>query len=213
MVSLPSQLFVTAIGTDSGKTLVSAILTQALKADYWKPIQAGLPRDTETVKSLVSNPTSMFYTERHLLLHPISPHAAAEKENIRIHLHDFELPTTSRPLVVEGAGGILVPINEEHFIIDLAEYLALPIILVANLYLGSINHTLLSIQELNRRKLNCVGIIFNGHANESSQDIIQKHSPFPVLFHVPFLPTVHASTIAQLAAKFGTTLKMNDDFR
>lgn len=199
MISFPKQLFVTAIGTDCGKTLVSAILTQALQADYWKPIQAGLPRDTETVQSLVSNASSVFYTERHLLLNPMSPHAAAAKENIHIHLNDFELPTKDKPLVVEGAGGILVPINDEHFVIDIATRLSLPIVLVANLYLGSINHTLLSIQELKRRNLPCIGIIFNGQANESSQTIIQKHSPFPILFHVPLLPVVNKTVVEKIA--------------
>jgi dethiobiotin synthetase len=195
------KIFVTAIGTDSGKTLTSAILTEALKSDYWKPIQAGFPRDAETVKSLVTNPISQFHTERHLLMHPMSPHAAAAKENIQIKLSDFELPNTPNHLIVEGAGGILVPIDNENFLIDLAQTLSIPMILVSNLYLGSINHTLLSIQEIKRRGLDCKGIIFNGEPNEASESIIVKHSPYPVLFRIPKFGEVNAKIISEFASE------------
>ncbi|GAB4341521.1 MAG: dethiobiotin synthase [Flammeovirgaceae bacterium] len=201
------KIFITAIGTDSGKTLIAAILTEALKADYWKPIQAGYPRDAETVKGLVSNSVSKFHTERHLLMYPMSPHAAAEKENIQIRLHDFELPTPNNHLIVEGAGGMLVPINDEHFVIDLVDALSLPMVLVSNLYLGSINHTLLSIQEIKRRGLNCKGIIFNGEANEASEKIILKHSPFPLLFRVPRFEKINAEVVAEFASEIRPSLE------
>ena len=188
---------VTAIGTDSGKTLVSAILTEALKADYWKPVQSGLPRDTKTVKSLVSNDRSVFHPERHLLDTPASPHAAAKIDGVQIDLNDFTLPPTDRDLVVEGAGGMLVPLNDEDYVIDFASALSLEIILVSNLYLGSINHTLLSIEALKHRGLQVRGIIFNGEGNAESERIIEQKSGWPVLLRIPKLASVDKEVVKE----------------
>jgi dethiobiotin synthetase len=177
--------FVTAIHTDSGKTLVSAILTQALQADYWKPVQAGRPRDTDTVLSLVSNEVSVFHNEAYLLNASMSPHAAARLEHVYIHLSDILLPNTkNQTLVVEGAGGVLVPINDEHFMIDLAEKFKAETVLVANTYLGSINHTLLTAQELKRRNLPVKGIVFNGETNGEAESIILHHTGYPCLLRI-----------------------------
>ena len=188
---------VTAIGTDSGKTLVSAILTEALKADYWKPVQSGLPRDTKTVKSLVSNDRSVFHPERHLLDTPASPHAAAKIDGVQIDLDDFTLPPTDRDLVVEGAGGMLVPLNDEDYVIDFASALSLEIVLVSNLYLGSINHTLLSIEALKHRGLQVKGIIFNGEGNAESEHIIEQKSGWPVLLRIPKLASVDKEVVKE----------------
>ncbi len=176
--------FITAIGTDSGKTLVSAIVTQALHADYWKPIQAGFPRDTDTVMSLVQNPVSRFHDEAYLLQNPLSPHAAAAREGIEIQLRKLLLPVTENTLVIEGAGGVLVPINDRRFVVDVAKKLAAEVILVSNIYLGSINHTLLTVNELKRRKVKVKGIIFNGPSNPETERIILEHSHYPLLLHV-----------------------------
>jgi dethiobiotin synthetase len=181
-------IFITAIGTDSGKSVASAILTEALQADYWKPIQSGLPRDTDFVKSLISNEKSIFHKESYCLSQPLSPHASAIVDGIEIDLAQIHLPNTDNQLVIEGAGGILVPINEYHFVIDLADRLEAEVILVANLYLGSINHTLLSINELVRRekyqKFKVKGIIFNQTPVPESERIILKHCPYPYLFSI-----------------------------
>ncbi len=179
--------FVTAIGTDSGKTLVSSILVEALKADYWKPVQAGLPTDTDAVKSLVSNEISKFHPETHLLKIPASPHAAAKYEYLNIGLDDFVLPETDNEIILEGAGGVLVPLNDQDFVIDIARELNTQVILVANLYLGSINHTLLTVDYLKRNNVPVKGIIFNGEANEESERIIEKHSGYRVLLRLPKL--------------------------
>ena len=170
--------FVTAIGTDSGKTLVSAILTEALGADYWKPVQAGLPADTDTVRSLVSDPAATFHPERYRLNTPASPHAAAAIDGITIQLTEFQAPQTDRPLIVEGAGGALVPLNDHDTVLDLAEHLRLPIVLVSNLYLGNINHTLLTAKELQRHQLPVAGLIFNGPSNPESERIILHHTRY-----------------------------------
>ncbi|NVJ45670.1 MAG: dethiobiotin synthase [Cytophagia bacterium] len=182
--------FVTAIGTDSGKTLISSILVEALKADYWKPIQAGLPTDTDKVKQLVNNPISQFHPETHQLKLPASPHAAARFEHLHIQLDDFVLPETKNEVVIEGAGGVLVPINQEDFVIDIARELEAEVILVANLYLGSINHTLLTVEYLRQNNFKVKGIIFNGDTNPESEQIILKHSGYRELLHLPKLGNI-----------------------
>jgi dethiobiotin synthetase len=178
-----NNLFVTAIGTDSGKTLVSAILCEALGAPYWKPVQAGYPRDTETVASLVSNPSFKTFPETFLLNTPASPHAAAKIDGVQIRVSDFVLPSTERH-VIEGAGGCMVPLNDDEFVIDLAEKLPCEIILVSNLYLGSINHTMLTLNLLQARKRPVKGIIFNGPRNDESERIILHHSRLPCLLRI-----------------------------
>ncbi len=187
--------FVTAIGTDSGKSLVSSILVEALKADYWKPVQAGTPGDTETVQSLVSNSITKFHPETYRLKLPASPHAAARYEHLHIQLDDFVLPETSNDLVIEGAGGVLVPLNDEDYVIDLAKQLNLEIVLVSNLYLGSINHTLLTIDYLERNGFKIKGLIFNGDSNPESERIIELKSGYKVLLRLPKLGLVNKNVI------------------
>lgn len=187
--------FVTAIGTDSGKSLISSILVEALKADYWKPVQAGAPGDTETVKSLVSNPVTKFHPEAHRLKMPASPHAAARYEHLHIQLDDFVLPETENELVVEGAGGVLVPLNDEDYVIDIAKELNLQVVLVSNLYLGSINHTLLTIDYLERNGFKIKGLIFNGEANPESERIIEQKSGYKVLLRLPKLSLINKEVI------------------
>ena len=179
-----TNYFVTGIDTDSGKTLVSAILCEALTADYWKPVQAGLPLDRETVRGLLTDTSITLHSEQYFLKLPASPHAAAKLEDIRIELPGFELPATDKPLVIEGAGGCLVPLNDEHFVIDLAEHFNSEVVLVADLYLGSINHTLLTIRELRSRNLRVKGIIFNGERNPQSEEIILHHADMRCLLRI-----------------------------
>ena len=189
----------TAIGTDSGKTVVSAILVEALRADYWKPIQSGYPRDTETVQSLVSNNVSEFWPETYLLNTPASPHASARIDGVEIQLSAFMRPSSDRSLIIEGAGGLMVPINDQNYVIDLAANLECEIILVSNLYLGSINHTLLSIEYLKSRKLPVKGIIFNGPANEESQRIITSKCDWPVLFYLEQEAVIDSKVVEKYA--------------
>lgn len=177
--------FVTAIGTDSGKTLVSAILTEALEADYWKPVQAGEPTDSDMVRDLISNAQSVVHPEAVRLKMPASPHAAAAAENRRLRLADLWLPQDARqPLIIEGAGGCLVPLNDTESIIDLVPRLQAQVILVSNHYLGSINHTLLTAELLRQRNYPVEGIIFNGEANPATEDIILKRTGYRCLLRV-----------------------------
>jgi dethiobiotin synthetase len=178
------RYFVTAIGTDSGKTLVSAILVQAFKADYWKPIQAGYPRDTDTVKELVSNPKSVFHNEAYLLNIAASPHAAAKLEGVDLRLDFIMPPWTENDLIIEGAGGLLTPINNRNFILDMIYTLESEVILVSNNYLGSINHTLLTVELLRQKRFKVKGIIFNGPENKDSEELILSYSGYPCLLRV-----------------------------
>jgi dethiobiotin synthetase len=197
--------FVTAIGTDSGKTLISAILCEALGADYWKPVQCGEPRDTDTVQSLVTNKRSGFHRETYLLKMPASPHAAAHAEGIKISLNDFKIPRTKNDLIIEGAGGCLVPLNDGDFMIDLASALNTTIILVADLYLGSINHTLLTLEAIRKRYFHVRGIIFNGPSNPESESIILKHAAVPCLLKVDQEKEINAGVIQKYAHKLKET--------
>lgn len=177
--------FVTAIGTDSGKTFVSAIICDALQADYWKPIQCGTPTDAETVENLVTNEYSLVHPTQFLLKTPTSPHIAAKIENRTLKIKDFVLPITDNNLIIEGAGGILVPVNNDgEMIIDLANKFNCEVILVINLYLGCINHSLLSLEELKRRKCNLKGIVFNGSEYSEAKEIILKTAKVPELLHI-----------------------------
>lgn len=195
--------FVTAIGTDSGKTLVSAILTEALQGDYWKPIQSGRDhRDVETVSQLLNNGHSLCYEEAYLLTEPIAPHAAAKKDGLKITLADISLPSNGgNHLIIEGAGGVMVPLNESEFIIELAAKFDAEIILVSNNYLGSINHTLLTVQELKRRNLNVKGIVFNGIPNEEAESSILHHSGLKCLLRILPEKKITQEIVTQYAVK------------
>jgi dethiobiotin synthetase len=202
------NLFVTAIGTDSGKTLASAILTEALEADYWKPIQAGMPRDAETVASWISNTKSIIHEEAYLLQHAMSPHAAAKLDGVEIDLHRIKIPLTNDHVVVEGAGGVLVPINDKDFVIDIASFQSLEVVLVCNLYLGSINHSLLTINEINKRNIRVKGLIFNGIPNKESMDFIYDYCGWDILLQIPPLDTINKEVILQLANEIRPRLFM-----
>lgn len=180
------HFFVTGIGTDVGKTIVSAILVEAIQADYWKPIQAGELDNTDTMKvrSLVSNTKSVFYPETYRVSSPLSPHAAAEKDRIVIDLDNIVSPNTNNTLIIEGAGGILVPLNSKALVIDLIEKLKAEVILVSRNYLGSINHTLLSIAALKSRNIPITGIVFNGKSTPSSEEFILNYTGLKCLLRV-----------------------------
>jgi dethiobiotin synthetase len=193
------KYFVTAIDTDSGKTLVSAILCEALKADYWKPVQAGSPRDSDVIKTLVTNKITQIHPETYLLKTPASPHAAAKIDGITIELSAFKIPETLNPLIIEGAGGCLVPLNDQEFVIDLIRTLKSNVIVVADLYLGSINHTLLTIEALRQRNIHISGIIFNGNSNPESERIILFHTQLPCLLRINKESSITSAVIEKYA--------------
>ncbi len=205
------RYFITAIHTDSGKTLVSTIFAQALHADYWKPIQAGYPRDTDTVMQFLQNKKSKIHKEAYLLQAPMSPHAAAKLEHLEIHPENILMPQTENTLIVEGAGGVLAPISENHFVIDIAEKFDLQIILVCNIYLGSINHSMLTINELKRRKLPVRGIVFNGPENIETENFILKHAGYPCLLRIRQEKTITQEIINRYAIELLGNLNREQD--
>lgn len=198
------KLFITGIGTDVGKTLVSAILTEALQADYWKPVQAGLEPTTDaaTVRSLVQNPVSRFWPERHQLQLPASPHAAAAAEGILLQPADFQLPDTTNHLLVEGAGGLLVPLAPGFLMADLAQQFALDVVVVSRNYLGSINHTLLTLEALQARGLRVRGLVFNGEPTPATEDFIAEHTGVPLMPRLLPEPEVSAAVVNGYAMEF-----------
>tara|TARA_Y100001970_G_C14217045_1_gene850272 strand:- start:1580 stop:2230 length:651 start_codon:yes stop_codon:yes gene_type:complete len=179
------SLFVTGIDTGIGKTVVSAIIKEALKADYWKPVQCGDldQSDTLKVKSL-SSPQGQFFKERFSLKNPLSPHQAAEREGLNISLSDFALPQTKNWLVVEGAGGVLVPLNDKETVLDLIEKLKMPAIVVTKNYLGSLNHTLLTVSALVSKNIPIAGLIFNGKENPELERFLCKKTGLPHLLSI-----------------------------
>lgn len=180
------KIFVTGIGTDVGKTVVSAILTEGLQADYWKPIQTGAAfgSDTEKVKRLVTNGVSVVHPEAYRFDAYVAPHAAAMSEKKSIDFDAINCPQTTNTLIIEGAGGLLVPINEDYFMVDLIKKLNAETILVSQNYLGNINHTLLSCEALKSRGINVLGIVFTGTENAASEAIILKYAGYPLLGRV-----------------------------
>ena len=195
--------FVTGIHTDAGKTVASAFLQLALDADYWKPIQAGDLDfgDTDRVRAYTSLPAERYHPVRHALRTPASPHYAARLDGVDIKLEDFELPKTDRPLIVEGAGGILVPINDRQTVGDLMVHLGLPVILVSRHYLGSINHTLLSIEQLRRMGLEIAGIVYSGGENGAETvRIVGEMTGIEVLGELPEFGEVTSDVLRNFVA-------------
>lgn len=200
--------FVSGIGTNVGKTIVSAILTEALRADYWKPIQSGTSEgtDKELVQSLISNSNSVFHPEAYLLKEPASPHLAAKSEGVKIEKRNIQLPYTSNKLIIEGAGGLLVPINEKEYVIELAQQFNASVILVISSYLGCINHSLLSIDYLLNHHYTIHGLILNGDFHEDVKSAILKYKNIPVLAEIPFSNKADKSFVSEQASKLNIYL-------
>jgi len=200
--------FVTGIGTDVGKTVASAILTEALEADYWKPIQAGdlSNSDTHKVERWVNNSETKFFDSAFKLKTPMSPHAAAEIDGVTLSKSKVKRPKTSKNLVIEGAGGLLVPISNTQTIADLISKKD-RVVVVSRHYLGSINHTLLTIESLRAKGLEVFGIIFNGLSTKTTEDIITKMTKVPVIGRIENEPYIDSHVVKEYAEKFKNELK------
>jgi dethiobiotin synthetase len=198
------KIFITGIGTDVGKTVVAAILTEALEADYWKPIQAGDLDNSDTikVKGLVSNSKTVFHQEAHRLTEPMSPHAAAKIDKTEIDIDKIQLPKTVNNLIIEGAGGLMVPLNNKKLVVDLIQKLACEVILVSQNYLGSINHTLLSIESLKARNIKITGIIFNGEQNLETEDYILSYTGVKCLGRIQQHETINKEVVLSYKKQF-----------
>jgi len=199
-------LFVTGIGTNVGKSVTSAILCEALAADYWKPVQCGDPNDTDVVKSLVSNSHTTYFPSTYFLKAPKSPHAAAIDEGVTIDPEKFVLPETNRSLVIEGAGGVLVPLTEAFYNIDLILKFNPLVVIVSEHYVGSINHTLLTFEALKKRKVSILGFVFNGEENRQSEEVIKGYSELPMIARVQKEPVLTPQIIQEYGKKVAHAL-------
>jgi dethiobiotin synthetase len=194
---MSKPLFITGIGTDIGKTIVAAIFVESLKADYWKPIQSGDLDNSDTikVKKLVSNSRSVFHSEAYRLTQPFSPHKSADLDGIVIDPLQLILPKTDNQLIIEGAGGLMVPLNNSFLMIDLIQQLHAEVVLVVKHYLGSINHTLLSLDALRSRQIPVKAIVFNGDSDQYSEDVIMAYAECKSIA-IPMINDLNKTTIA-----------------
>ena len=201
------KLFITGIGTDVGKTIASAIITQSLEADYWKPVQAGDldNSDSHKIQRYISNNKTVIHENSYKLNTPASPHLAAEIDGITIDLKKIIEPSTDNHLVIEGAGGILVPLNDNDCIIDLiqSDY---KVILVSRHYLGSINHTLLTFEALKNRNIAVAGIVFSGDENKATEEIILSKTKAKFIGRIENEPYFDQNVIQYYADKFRENL-------
>lgn len=199
---MSKKIFITGISTDVGKTIAAAIIVESLNADYWKPIQAGELENTDThkVERLVSNPTSKFHPHNYALKTPMSPHAAADIDGIIIDIKKIKEPKTKNDLVIEGAGGLLVPLNNKYTILDLInpDY---KVIVVSRHYLGSINHTLLTVNHLKEKGFD-VSIIFSGNEHKTTEEIIKKMTKVNVIGRIDEEPYFDQNVIKEYAELF-----------
>ncbi|MFM1878665.1 MAG: hypothetical protein RLZZ241_1531 [Bacteroidota bacterium] len=201
------QIFVTGISTEVGKTIASSVLTEALEADYWKPIQSGdlNHTDSDKVQGLISNNKTEIHPSAYVLQTPMSPHAAAALDGVQIHLKDIKRPKTANHLIIEGAGGLLVPLNNRDTIQDLI-FKTDKVVVVSRHYLGSINHTLLTLQALKLGGFETF-LLFSGNPNPTSEEIIVLKSGIPVLGRIPELTQVHKAAISEQAQHILPNLK------
>jgi dethiobiotin synthetase len=195
-----SGIVVTGISTDIGKTITSAVVCEALHADYWKPVQSGGLDQLDSSFVQMHTSKTTIISEVKLLSQPLSPHEAARIDGIQLEPSDFELPHFIKTTVIEGAGGLMVPINDHGLTyLDVFQQWNLPVYLVTRHYLGSINHTLLSLEALKNRGLEIAGLIVSGERNEPSERIYRAHHPEIQLSFIPEMETLSPFTIAEAA--------------
>src|SRR5665647_1031324 len=203
-------IFITGTGTDVGKTLVAAIVVEALQADYWKPVQAGYENGTDSlwVQQMLSNKKSVIHPELYKLKMPASPHiaAAAEQKEIKIKKIVAHLPKAKNRLIIEGAGGLMVPLNNKELILDLVKKLKAKVIIVSKNELGSINHSLLTAAVLKKEKIDVAGWIFNEQYLNYENEIT-NWSGYPLIASVPHLNEITKETIKAEAEKMKERLQ------
>lgn len=195
------NIIIAGIHTGIGKTICSAILTEALAYDYWKPVQAGDldASDSIFVKNHISNPKSVIHQEAYRLTIPASPHFAAAQDGIEIQLDNLVLPKSDNSVIVETAGGLMSPLSNTLLNIDLIKHLNLPVVLVTNDYLGSINHTLLSVEILRGANIEILGLVFSGKKVDATRQFIQNYTGLKTLFEIPFFETLDKETLTTFA--------------
>ncbi len=205
MLNEQNVFFITGTDTGIGKTVVSAALMCAFKGTYWKPVQSGIEAgmtDTRRIRELTGLSESHFLPEAYLLKAPCSPHLSARLEGIEIDLGRIRMPVNirHRPLIVEGAGGVLVPVNRSRYMLDLMVQLDLPVILAASGGLGTINHTLLSLYRMRAACLEVAGVVINGQADKENRKAIEEYGNVNVLHEIGSLPELSGSILAHIGS-------------
>ncbi len=197
MNSKPYRIIICGTDTDVGKTVVSSLLVQGLNAMYWKPIQSGLEGggDTNRVCQLIKLPKERYLPEIYKFKSPVSPHWAAEKENLIIEPHHLQLPLLDENLIIETAGGVMVPLNREYLQIDQLKNWMMPIVLVGRSGLGTLNHTLLTIEALNKRKVPIMGLILNGPFHQDNPKTLEAFGGIPIIAELPTLENLSAEAL------------------
>ncbi|MCH2230845.1 MAG: dethiobiotin synthase [Crocinitomicaceae bacterium] len=204
---MSKKFAITGIGTDVGKTVVSSIVAEALSATYWKPLQAGDLENSDSIKVARYTSNVKVLEERFRLTEPMSPHAAAEIDGVKIVLDDLQLPEVDSNFIVEGAGGLMVPLNNEGLTFaDAIESWGIPTIIVSRHYLGSINHSLLTVDVLKSRRVDIAGIIFVGDENKATESIILKYSGLQMIARIPMAEALDKTFIGQQAKKISSQL-------
>lgn len=191
--------FITGTDTDVGKTVSAARMLLHLNGVYWKPIQVGIKeKDEDVVRRLTEYGDEHFFHSTYTLTQPVSPNEAARRDGVEIEMERFVLPKTNRPLIVEGAGGLLVPLNSRELIIDLIILLGLPVILVCRSTIGTINHTLLSLEALQHRKIKVAGLIINGPHVKHNLNIIKEFGRIPIIAEMDMLSPLNKQMLLKV---------------
>lgn len=196
--------FITGTDTDVGKTIAAAWCMLHFDMNYWKPTQSGLeePTDTQSVQNITELSEARFFPETYRLTQPLSPHEAAKRDNIVIDMDQFMAPHSDRPLLIEGAGGLMVPLNKDNLVIDLVKQLEMPAILVCRSGLGTINHTLLSLEAMRKRNIDITGVIINGPKAPHNREAIEEYGQIPVLVEIDHLDSLNKDSLLQIKPEF-----------
>jgi dethiobiotin synthetase len=195
-----ADLFITGTDTGVGKTLLSALLLAGQNRKYWKPIQTGAweGTDRETVMKWAEIPAECTLPESYIFDPPVSPHLAARQKGVIIQLEAIRRPTTPDAIVIEGAGGVLVPINDGASMLDLMRHLAAPVVVAARTALGTINHTLLTLLAIRQAKLSLRGVVMIGKENVENRLAIERYGNVPVIGSIPWLETIDRQTLRRV---------------
>ena len=197
IVLLMQGYFITGTDTNVGKTIAAAWAMLHLEADYWKPAQSGLepPTDTQIIQQITELPKGRFHIETYRLTQPLSPHEAAKRDGVEIEMEKFQIPQTGRALIVEGAGGLMVPLGKDNLVIDLIGQLGLPSILVCRSGLGTINHTLLSLEAMRAREVSIAGIIISGSKMPHNRQAIEEYGRVPIIAEIDHLEEINKESL------------------
>lgn len=184
--------FITGTDTDVGKSVAAAWCMLHLDANYWKPTQSGLEptTDTKVIQDITQYPKERFFKETYRLTQPLSPHESAKRDGVTINMDDFQIPETNRSLIIEGAGGLMVPLNKDNYVIDLIKQLGAPAILVARSGLGTINHTVLSLEAMRARNIDIKGVIISGSKMPHNREAIEEYGKVPIIAEIDQLEAV-----------------------